>query len=57
MRPWNTAEKIQSVRAEYEKKLQQRQSATVAFTKEFPERVIMLSQTLQTPTLEISGIT
>lgn len=44
--------KIQSVRAEYEKMLQQRQSATVAFTKEFPERVIMLSQTLQTPTLE-----
>lgn len=44
--------KIQSAKADYEKKLQGQQHRSGAFTKDFPARVILLSDTLETPTLD-----
>lgn len=44
--------KIQLAKADYEKKRRWQQSGSQAFTKDFPERVIMLSDTMETPTLE-----
>ena len=44
--------KIQLAKADYEKKLQLRKNQSGAFLKEFPERVILLSDTLETPTLD-----
>lgn len=44
--------KIRSARIDYEKKLGMRQNENKIFEKEFPERVIMLSETLEEPTLE-----
>lgn len=44
--------KIQLAKASYEKKLQGRQQAEVLFQRDFLERVIMLSDTLETPSLD-----
>lgn len=44
--------KIQLAKADYEKKLQGRESAKGTFLRDIPERVILLSDTLETPTLE-----
>lgn len=44
--------KIQLAKTDYQKKLQQRQVMQGKFIKHFPQRVIMLSNTLETPTLE-----
>ena len=44
--------KIQLAKADYEKKLQLRKNQSGAFLKEFPERVILLSDTLEAPTLD-----
>ena len=48
--------KIQLAKADYEKKLQMRKNPRGAFIKDFPERVILLSDTLEVPTLDIFGI-
>lgn len=46
--------KILAAKADYEKKLnRQKNNSASAFLKEFPQRVIMLSDTLNTPTLDI----
>lgn len=45
-------EKIQSVKAEYVKKLQGQQGIGTVLKKDFPERVILLSETLEAPALE-----
>lgn len=45
-------EKIRLARADYEKKLYGRQPADGAFIRELPPRVIMLSDTLETPELD-----
>ena len=44
--------KIQSAKADYEKKLQMRQSQSGTFIKNIPARVILLSDTLEVPTLD-----
>lgn len=44
--------KIQSARADYEKKLQRQRNPTGVSVKDFPERVILLSDTLEMPTLD-----
>ena len=44
--------KIQLARADYESKWQRQQNHSRNFLKEYPERVILLSDTLETPTLE-----
>ena len=44
--------KIQLAKADYEKKLQNRKSPMGTFIKDIPERVILLSDTLQEPTLD-----
>ena len=44
--------KIELAKADYEKKLQARQNIDGILTKELPERIILLSDTLETPTLD-----
>ena len=44
--------KIQLAKADYEKKLQGQQKFNGTFLKEYPERVILLSDTLEVPTLD-----
>ena len=44
--------KIQLAKADYEKKLQAQQKFQGTFIKEYPERVILLSDTLEEPTLD-----
>ena len=44
--------KIQLAKAGYERKLQKQQTFNNAFLKEYPERVILLSDTLEVPTLD-----
>ena len=44
--------KIQLAKADYERKLQGRKSPRGAFIKDYPERVILLSDTLEVPTLD-----
>ena len=44
--------RIQAAKADYEKKLQMRKNLSGTFLKDFPERVILLSDTLETPTLD-----
>ena len=48
--------KIQSAKADYERKLQAKQNFNGTFLKDFPERVILLLDTLEVPTLIIFGI-
>ncbi len=48
----NSKAKIQLAKADYEKKLQMRTNPAGTFIKEMPERVIMLSNTLEAPTLD-----
>lgn len=44
--------KIQAAKADYERKLQRRKKLNGVFIKDIPERVILLSDTLELPTLE-----
>lgn len=44
--------KIKLAKADYERKLQGQQRFNDTFLKDYPERVILLSDTLETPTLE-----
>ena len=44
--------KIQLAKADYEKKLQMRKNPNGTFIKDFPKRVILLSDTLEIPTLD-----
>ena len=44
--------KIKSARADYEKKLNGQQNTSAIYIQNFPVRVIMLSDTLETPTLD-----
>ena len=44
--------KIQLAKADYERKLQMRKNPSGTFIKDFPERVILLSDTLEVPTLD-----
>ena len=44
--------KIQLAKADYERKLQRQQKFNGTFVKEYPERVILLSDTLEVPTLD-----
>lgn len=44
--------KIQLAKADYERKLQKRKNPNDTFVKDFPERVILLSDTLEAPTLD-----
>ena len=44
--------KIQAAKADYERKLQGQQKFNRTFLKEYPERVILLSDTLEVPTLD-----
>ena len=44
--------KIQLAKADYERKLQARRNPNGTFMKEIPERVILLSDTLEVPTLD-----
>ena len=44
--------KIQLAKADYEKKLQGQQKFNGTFLKEYPERIILLSDTLEVPTLD-----
>lgn len=44
--------KIQLAKADYERKLQARKNPNGSFIKEMPERVILLSDTLEVPTLD-----
>lgn len=44
--------KIQLAKADYESKLQMRKNPSGIFIKDFPERVILLSDTLEVPTLD-----
>lgn len=48
----NSKSKIQLAKTDYEKKLHRQKTDQKIFTKEFPKRVIMLSKTLEAPTLE-----
>ena len=44
--------KIQLAKADYERKLQGQQKSNGTFLKDYPERVILLSDTLEVPTLD-----
>lgn len=44
--------KIQLAKADYERKLQMRKNLNGTFIKDFPQRVILLSDTLEVPTLD-----
>lgn len=44
--------KIRLAKADYEKKLQRQQNFNSTFPKDYPERVILLSDTLEVPTLD-----
>lgn len=44
--------KIQSAKADYEKKLQERENLNGTVLKDYPERVILLSDTLEMPALD-----
>lgn len=44
--------KIRLAKADYERKMQRRKNPTGTFIKDVPERVILLSDTLETPTLD-----
>ena len=44
--------KIQLAKKDYEKKLQEKQNINGTFIQSFPQRVILLSDTLQTPTID-----
>ena len=44
--------KIKAAKADYERKLRLRETSSGMFIKEFPERVILLSDSLTTPTLD-----
>ncbi len=44
--------KIELAKADYERKLRGRQTYSGAFLKDYPERVILLSDTYETPTLD-----
>lgn len=44
--------KIKAAKADYERKLQMRETASGIFIKEFPERIILLSDSLTTPALD-----
>lgn len=44
--------KIQAAKADYEKKLRMRKNLNGTLVKDFPERVILLSDTLEEPTLD-----
>ena len=44
--------KIQLAKADYERKLQGQQKSSSTFLKDYPERVILLSDTLEAPTLD-----
>lgn len=44
--------KIQLAKADYERKLRQQQKFNSTFLKDYPERVILLSDTLETPALD-----
>lgn len=44
--------KIQAAKADYERKRQGQQKFNRTFLKEYPERVILLSDTLEVPTLD-----
>lgn len=44
--------KIRLAKADYERKLQMRKNPTGTFLKDYPERVILLSDTLEEPTLD-----
>ena len=44
--------KIQLAKADYERKLQMQQKFNGTFLKEYPERIILLSDTLESPTLD-----
>ncbi len=44
--------KIQLAKADYEKKLQRKQKFSSTFLKDYPKRVILLSDTLEMPTLD-----
>ena len=44
--------KIKAAKADYERKLRLRETSSAMFIKEFPERVILLSDSLTTPTLD-----
>ena len=44
--------KIQLAKADYEKKLKARQEVNSFFIKDYPQRIILLSDTLETPTLD-----
>lgn len=48
----DSKQKIQLSKANYERKLQQQQDFNGVFLKDFPERVILLSDTLEAPTLD-----
>ena len=45
-------QKIGLAKADYERKLQRQQNLSGIFCKDFPERVILLSDTLEVPTLD-----
>lgn len=44
--------KIQLAKADYERKLQGQQKSNSIFLKDYPERVVLLSDTLEMPTLD-----
>lgn len=48
--------KIQLAQADYERKLRRQQKSNSTFLKDYPERVILLSDTLEVPRLNIFGI-
>lgn len=48
----NSKSKIQSAKADYERKLQAKQNFKGFFLKDLPKRVILLSDTLEVPTLD-----
>lgn len=48
----NSKIKIQSAKAVYERKLQEQKNPNGTFLKDYPERVILLSDTLEMPTLD-----
>lgn len=48
----NSKSKIRLAKADYERKLQKQQKLNGTFLKDYPERVILLSDTLEMPTLD-----
>ena len=50
--PQYSKSKIQLAKADYESKLQRQQKFNSSFVKDYPERVILLSDTLEVPTLD-----